>query len=267
MLTVRLSEQDARHALRRIDERVLNGPGRELRPRAERPGLEPVVVLGVAALPGYPVRAVADLVDAVEEGEAPGDLPLGDIVPGALHLGLDEDVDRPGPLLENRRLEDEEAELLAVDVLLRLEDVALLDLDRVPLRVHPGHGDEPPGLLRLLALLGVVRRLEVKPRARGVSNEGIVQKVPKELLELPLNAEDDHEQRVEDAARVEVRDDEALLLELGDEFVPPLLNFWKGEDGVKCCFVDHAAFTSTLTALMMTVRARAVSSSINWKLQ
>ena len=163
VLTVRLSEQDAWDALRRIDERVLNRPRCELRPRAERPGLEPVVVLGVAALPGYPVGPVGDLVDAVEEGQAPGDLALGDIVPGALHLGLDEDVNRSGPLLENRRLEDEEAELLAVDVLLRLEDVALLDLDRVPLCVRPGHGDEALGLLRLLALLGVVRRLEVEP--------------------------------------------------------------------------------------------------------
>ena len=100
-----------------------------------------------------------------------------------------------------------------------------------------------------------------------MGDEGVVQEGPEEHLELPLNAEDDHEQRVEDAARVEVRDDEALLLELGDEFVPPLLDLWKGEDGVKCVFVDHAVFTSTLTALMITVRARAVSSSANWKLQ
>lgn len=106
-----------------------------------------------AALPGYPVRAVGDLVDAVEEGQAPGDLALGDIVPGALHLGLDEDADRPGPLLENRRLEDEEAELLAVDVLLRLEDVALLDLDSFRLgggcgiywTYFDGSGDEQSG--------------------------------------------------------------------------------------------------------------------------
>ena len=97
------------------------------------------------------------------------------------------------------------------------------DLDRLGLGVRPGERDKALCLLRLLAFLGVVRRLEVEPRARGMGDEGVVQEVPKEQLELPLNAEDDHEQRVEDTARVEVRDYEALLLQLGGEFVTPFL--------------------------------------------
>ena len=45
VLAVRLSEQDTGDTLRSIDECVLDGPSRKLRPRAERSGLEPVVVL------------------------------------------------------------------------------------------------------------------------------------------------------------------------------------------------------------------------------
>ena len=99
-------------------------------------------------------------------------------------------MEKDGCFLQHRRLKHKEAELLAVDVLLRFEDMALRDLDGLALVVCSGQCDEALGLLGLLALLSVVRRLEVDPHARGVSEEHVVQHVPEQLRELDLDAED-----------------------------------------------------------------------------
>lgn len=50
-----------------------------------------------------------------------------------------------------------------LEAFLRFGDVALLNFDGVAPSVRPGDGDKALGLLRFLALLGVVRRIEVEP--------------------------------------------------------------------------------------------------------
>lgn len=118
--------------------------------------------------------------------------------------------------MQRRRLQYEEAQLLAVDVEDALEDVALGDFDRLARHVGASDGDEALRLLRLLALFGVVRHLQVEPRTARVGDEHIVQHDAEQFNDLDLDAQHDHEHRVEHAARMEVADDEALVLQLLD---------------------------------------------------
>ena len=111
--------------------------------------------------------------------------------------------------MQRRRLQYKEAQLLAVDVEDALEDVALGDFDRLARHVGASDGDEALRLLRLLALFGVVRHLQVEPRAARVGDEHIVQHDAEQFNDLDLDAQHDHEHRVEHAARMEVADDEA----------------------------------------------------------
>ncbi|MPN27753.1 hypothetical protein SDC9_175187 [bioreactor metagenome] len=98
VVAIRLCKQDAGDGLRCIDVGVLGRPLPQLRPGAEAAEPKAIVVLGVAALLGYPVLAVANR-DVADVGEGAGDLPLRDIVAGALGLGFHPNVNRPGSLL------------------------------------------------------------------------------------------------------------------------------------------------------------------------
>ena len=100
--------------------------------------------------------------------------PWGDVVTGPLDLGLHQHIDRPGPFLEDGGLQGEEAQLLAVNVQGGLEYLPLGDFDRLALHIQAGDGYKALGLLRPLALLGVVRHLQVKPYPGGVGNEHII---------------------------------------------------------------------------------------------
>ena len=99
---------------------------------------------------------------------------MGDIVAGALVLGLHQNVNRPGPFLEDGGLQGKEAQLLAVNVQGGLKYLTLGNLDRLALHIQAGDGYKALGLLRPLALLGVVRHLQVKPYPGGMGNEHII---------------------------------------------------------------------------------------------
>ena len=162
--------------------------------------------------------------------------------------------------MQDCRFNSKEPKLLSVDVHLGLEDVALFDLDGLTLGVRSGQCDKSLRLLGLLPFLAIVSRFEVEPRAGGVGEEHIVQNDPEELRELNLDTEDYHEQRIEHAARVEVRDYKALLFQLGDLLLLECLKLRHRKDFVKYCFVDHVVITSTPTALTTTLSSRGSSS-------
>ncbi|AFB76103.1 hypothetical protein 2209_scaffold1451_00022 [Bacteriophage sp.] len=141
------------------------------------------------------------------------------------------------------------------------------DFDRLARHVGAADGDEALRLLRFLALFGVVRHLQVEPCAARVGNEHIVQHGTEQLNDLDLDAQHDHEHRVEHAARMEVADDEALVLQLLDLLLLQLVQRGQRENGVQYFFVDHSDTTSTLTAPMMTSSSRRSSSSAKRKEQ
>lgn len=72
-----------------------------------------------------------------------------------------------------------------------------------------------------------------------MGDEHIIQDGAEKLGALDTDAEHNHEQRIEDAARVEVRDDEALLLKLLYLLLLQLLELGNGKDFVEYLFVNH----------------------------
>ena len=97
--------------------------------------------------------------------------------------------------------------------------MALWNFDRLSVRGRSGDRDHALRLLCQLAGFGVVGHLQVQPGAGCVAHEHLVQDRPAELQEFNLDAQDDHEERVEDAAGMEVCDGEAGVGQLLDPLI------------------------------------------------
>ena len=223
MLVIHGHIKDPVDLLADVDIGVMDRPLGQLRPGAQSPGPEALVSLRIAAFSEKPILLVGDCVDSIQENEAPGDLSLGNIVPGTLQLRLHQDIRREYATLEHCVLHGEKAELVAVDVFFRFEHMALGDADGLAFRVRPGDGDIALGLLGLFSLFGEVHRLDVQPRAVGVGKEHIIQHGPQKLHKLNSHPEDNHEHGVEDSARVKIRDCKALVLQLLNRAVSQLV--------------------------------------------
>ncbi|MPM28938.1 hypothetical protein SDC9_75476 [bioreactor metagenome] len=134
------------------------------------------------------------------------------------------------------------AELLAVDVTLCLEDLPLCDLDRLAaiIPLQTGQGDESLRPLGFLSLLGVIRRFEVKPRPGRMGHKHIVKNSPEQFRKFNFNAEDNHEEGVEDTPGMKVCYDEAFLLQLRDGFVLQLHKIGNRENLVEYLFLNQS---------------------------